>query len=166
MLLISKNNVVVLDSLAYIPIIPGRIDEASFTKEVTMSHWKVNNSVTYLAPDNIEKAITIYNAAGALKTNAEIYEMLSNWDDATLLNAFFNRNLEAGNISGGGEEIDKILIRRLSSKDGYREYQTIGEIPYNADSPSFNFRDYFIESGQVYMYSVQPITVDNHYGRL
>ena len=166
MLFQDKNKIRTIDTLSYLPIIPELITETELTDGVTINHWKINNNLTYLNPNNDEENISIFNSDGEEKNALEIYEMISSWEEETIFNAFFNNDFEAGNIKGGGEDIEKIIIKRLSSKTNYKIYETIGEIPYDKDMGRFLFKDYLIYSGEVYLYSIQPVTVNNHYGML
>lgn len=166
MLLQDKNKKNTIDTFLYYPIIPENIDDAHLTKDQTINHWKINNSLKYVDNNNKEKNIAIYNDNGVNKTPEEIYEMLSSWEEETIFNAFFNGDFEAGNIKGGGEDIEKLVVKRLSPASNYKIFETIGEIPYSKEYTRFLFKDYLVSSGQVYLYSIQPVTKKNHYGAL
>lgn len=167
MILMSKNNQILIDSLSYLPMVPETMTETYLTERQIVNHWKINNGLTFEeeSTGNI-RDINIYNEDGTDKSPQEIYDMLSSWERETLFNAFFNHDFEAGNIKGGGEEIDRIIVKRLSPETNYSIYETIGEIPYSKESTESGFKDYLIASGQVYLYSVQPVTTENHFGAL
>ena len=167
MLLKNKKSPIALDTLGYFPIIPGTIDKTYITKDLTLNHWKINNSLTFI-PEGTSKELKIdfVNEDGTPKTALEIYKMLESWEKETLFNAFFNGDFEAGNIKGGGENIEKLVVKRLSSSTGYRTYEILGEIPFSKEMKHVSFKDYLIASGEVYLYSIQPVTEKNHYGAL
>lgn len=159
----NKKGFPVFDTLIYSPTIPGRIVDTEVRAPVVIGHWKVNNSVM-TGNDKDTKRITLINDDGTVKTTKEIWDIFSNWDDDTLFNAFFAENFEAGTLSGGGGEIDRLLVRRLSPYDHYKSYRTVGALPYDKDQTKYVYNDPFIESGEVYLYSIQPVTIDGHYG--
>ena len=74
------------------------------------------------------------------KSSEEIYKMLETWEDPTLFNAFFNGDFEAGSIKGGGENIQKLVIKRLSPNTGYKIFETLGEVPFNKTLKHFSFK--------------------------
>ena len=168
MLLQNELSPLSIDTLLYFPIIPEEINKTYITEGETINHWKMNNSLTFVTEDDPpqEKNISIYNEDGSEKSSEEIYKMLETWEDPTLFNAFFNGDFEAGNIKGGGENIQKLVIKRLSPDTGYKVFETLGEVPFNKTLKHFSFKDYLIISGQVYLYSIQPVTEKNHYGAL
>lgn len=168
MLLQNEISPLCIDTLLYFPIIPEEINITYINEGETINHWKMNNSLTYVTEDEPpqEKNISIYNEDGTEKTAAEIYHMLETWEDETLFNAFFNADFEAGNIKGGGENIEKLIVKRLSPDTQYKIFETLGELPFNKTLKHFTFKDYLIVSGQVYLYSIQPVTERNHYGAL
>lgn len=167
MLLISKNNQIMIDSLSYLPMVPEIMTETYLTQDQIVNHWKINNGLTFEDETTEEiRDINIYNEDGSDKSAQEIYNMLSNWEAETLFNAFLNHDFEAGNIKSGGEEIDRIIVKRLSPETNYSIYETIGTLAYSKDTPNIGFKDYLIKSGQAYLYSVQPVTTENHFGAL
>lgn len=165
MLLKNKESPIAIDTLLYFPIIPEELNKTYLTKGITINHWKMNNSLTYVSEEDLkEKNITIFNKDGSYKNASDIYKMLETWEDPTLFNAFFNNDFEAGNIKGSGENISKLIVKRLSPDTEYKVYETLGEIPFNKTLRHFTFKDYLIVSGQVYLYTIQPVTSENHYG--
>lgn len=166
MLFKTKNGVVIIDTLSYLPVIPSKIENLEMQKDQILSHLKVNNSLTYTNEQGETLPITVFNADGTHKQKEEIYDILTGWGGTTLMNAFFARSLEAGNIGGGGKDIAKLLVKRLGPEDNYQNYRTIGEIPYSREQSRFEFRDYFIQSGKVYLYTIQPVSESNHHGAL
>lgn len=159
MIFSTDNDVIVYDLTTYVPAFAQKITSIAVHDNQIISHLKTNNGITYGAP---EKEFDLNPAMGA----SEVYAMLSEWEEDTLFNAFFAKTLEAGNISGGGEDIDKILVKRLGPEDSYQSYLTLGEIPFVKENPSFNFEDHYIQSGNVYLYSIQPVTENGFYGAL
>ena len=133
MLLQNELSPLSVDTLLYFPIIPEEINKTYITEGETINHWKMNNSLTFVTEDDLsqEKNISIYNDDGTEKSSEEIYKMLETWEEPTLFNAFFNGDFEAGNIKGGGENIQKLIIKRLSPDTGYKIFETLGEIPFN-----------------------------------
>lgn len=161
----DKNGINTIDTLLYFPIFTSSLNAAHLTDNQVVNHWKLNNSTTYIDLTE-EKNISIYNEDGSEKNAKEIYDMLSSWENESIFNAFFNHDLEAGNIKGGGEGIVKIIIKRLSPETNYSIFETIGEVPYSKEYQKIGYKDYLIYSGQVYLYSIQPVTENNHYGAL
>lgn len=161
-MLLRKNKMNVLDSVCYFPVIPDNIDLITVEGNQTVNHLKINYDSKYLSK-NILYDITLFKEDGTLKTKEEIYAMMGSWDLSTLINAFFQKDFESGSISGSGNKIEKISIRRLSAESNYSKYETIGEVPYENDINDpmkdviLYFRDYLINSGEVYLYSIQPV---------
>lgn len=159
MIFSTDNNIVLLDLTTYSPAFARKINKVEAGKYQTVGHLKINNGITY-NDDTTEFDVT------PEMSRQQIYDMLSDWETDTLLNAFFAKTLEAGNISGGGEDIEKILIKRLGPEDNYQSYLTLGEIPFDKENPQFQFEDDYIRSGSVYLYSIQPVTENGFYGAL
>ena len=158
-MLLRKSRIATLDTLCFLPYFPENINKVRMNAGLTMNHMKLNDEGTYESLDGLESyPITSYKEDGTSKTPQEIYNMLAGWDTTTLLNAYFSKDLEAGSISGGGEEIIELVIKRLGPESDYTAYKTIGSLPFVKDTVLY-FRDYLIESGQVYLYSIQPRTL-------
>ena len=146
----NKKNKIIDTTLNSLSFFPSSLNRLLVNNELTINHLKVNNSST----------------EDMLDDPNYIYKLLESWEEQTMLNAFFNKDLEAGSIKGGGEKIIKLIIKRLSPETRYTNYEIIGEIPYDENKKIFRYKDYFIISDQVYLYTVQPVTELNHYGAL
>lgn len=150
MIYTNKKNKIIDTTLNSLSFFPNNLNKILINNNLTINHLKINNDSTN----------DILNDASS------IYSLLESWEDQTMLNAFFNNDLEAGNIKGSGENISKLIIKRLSPETNYINYEILGEIPYDKTKKIFTYKDYFIISDQVYLYTVQPVTELNHYGAL
>lgn len=83
------------------------------------------------------------------------------WSLKTVLYANFNGDLEAGQLSLYGDEIDSIAIRRSSNRTNFNYWEdilTIENVKEVIDQDSkYYFSDKAIESGVWYTYALQPI---------
>ncbi len=158
-MLFNKNKIPTFDTLCFTPVTQGAMEKIKIEDGLTIDQLKVDNALTYkIGEDSFP--ITSKN-----KTAQEIYDMMAGWDEATLLNAFFSKNLEAGNIGASGFDITKILIKKLDKSTGYKEYVTSGYVDFK-NGTTMTAKDYLIESGTVYLYSLQPLTSTGFHGML
>ena len=79
------------------------------------------------------------------------------WTYSTILNAKFQGNLEAGNLSANGSEIE--LIKFQKRRWDELEWTDVGEVKYNEDGKViYELLDKFVANQQVYQYSLLPVT--------
>lgn len=104
-------------------------------KNGIFSHWYVTNDGEY--PYNQEEPTT--------------------WDYLTIMNANLNGNLQAGNISLLGDDIEGIKIKRRKV-DSY-DWITLKYIPVDElfESTTFSFNDYLNQNDTTYEYAFVPI---------
>lgn len=166
-MLLRKNLKNVIDTLCITPCYVNNIKIVEINSGLTINHLKVNEDSFYQIENNPgeNKPITSYNEDKNSKTPFEIYQMLGTWDNSTMLNAYFSHDFEAGTISGYGEEVEKVMIKRLSPDTNYSIYETVGVINF-VKGEDLYFRDYLVTSGEVYLYSIQPVTKGNNYGQI
>lgn len=79
------------------------------------------------------------------------------WDYLTIMNANLNGNLQAGNISLLGDDIEGIKIKRRKT-DSY-DWITLKYIPVDElfESTTFSFNDYLNQNDTTYEYAFVPI---------
>lgn len=79
------------------------------------------------------------------------------WDYLTIMNANLNGNLQAGNISLLGDDIEGIKIKRRKI-DSY-DWITLKYIPVDElfESTTFSFNDYLNQNDTIYEYAFVPI---------
>lgn len=79
------------------------------------------------------------------------------WDYLTIMNANLNGNLQAGNISLLGDDIEGIKIKRRKT-DSY-DWITLRYIPVDElfESTTFSFNDYLNQNDTTYEYAFVPI---------
>ena len=79
------------------------------------------------------------------------------WDYLTIMNANLNGNLQAGNISLLGDDIEGIKIKRRKT-DSYN-WITLKYIPVDElfESTTFSFNDYLNQNDTTYEYAFVPI---------
>lgn len=104
-------------------------------KNGIFSHWYVTNDGEY--PYSQEEPTT--------------------WDYLTIMNANLNGNLQAGNISLLGDDIEGIKIKRRKV-DSY-DWITLKYIPVDElfESTTFSFNDYLNQNDTTYEYAFVPI---------
>lgn len=79
------------------------------------------------------------------------------WDYLTIMNANLNGNLQAGNVSLLGDDIEGIKVKRRKI-DSY-DWITLKYIPVNElfESTTFSFNDYLNQNDTTYEYAFVPI---------
>ena len=104
-------------------------------KNGIFSHWYVTNNAEY--PYSSEEPTV--------------------WDYLTIMNANLNGNLQAGNISLLGDDIEGIKIKRRKI-DSY-DWITLKYIPVDElfESTTFSFNDYLNQNDTTYEYAFVPI---------
>lgn len=104
-------------------------------KNGIFSHWYVTNNAEY--PYSSEEPTV--------------------WDYLTIMNANLNGNLQAGNISLLGDDIEGIRIKRRKI-DSY-DWITLKYIPVDElfESTTFSFNDYLNQNDTTYEYAFVPI---------
>ena len=104
-------------------------------KNGIFSHWYVTNNGEY--PYSPEEPTT--------------------WDYLTIMNANLNGNLQAGNISLLGDDIEGIKVKRRKI-DSY-DWITLKYIPVDElfESTTFSFNDYLNQNDTTYEYAFVPI---------
>ena len=104
-------------------------------KNGIFSHWYVTNNAEY--PYSSEEPTV--------------------WDYLTIMNANLNGNLQAGNISLFGDDIEGIKIKRRKI-DSY-DWITLKYIPEDElfKSTTFSFNDYLNQNDTTYEYAFVPI---------
>lgn len=81
----------------------------------------------------------------------------SEWNDSTLLHAYFNGNLLAGNLDFITRDVEKLRVKRRDI-NAY-EWTTLYEVSINQTSDfKFTFRDYTAKARKEYEYAIVPIT--------
>lgn len=104
-------------------------------KNGIFSHWYVTNDGEY--PYSQEEPTT--------------------WDYLTIMNANLNGNLQAGNVSLLGDDIEGIKVKRRKI-DSY-DWITLKYIPVDElfESTTFSFNDYLNQNDTIYEYAFVPI---------
>ena len=104
-------------------------------KNGIFSHWYVTNDGEY--PYSQEEPTT--------------------WDYLTIMNANLNGNLQAGNVSLLGDDIEGIKVKRRKI-DSY-DWITLKYIPMDElfESTTFSFNDYLNQNDTTYEYAFVPI---------
>ena len=104
-------------------------------KNGIFSHWYVTNDGEY--PYSQEEPTT--------------------WDYLTIMNANLNGNLQAGNVSLLGDDIEGIKVKRRKI-DSY-DWITLKYIPVDElfESTTFSFNDYLNQNDTTYEYAFVPI---------
>ena len=79
------------------------------------------------------------------------------WDYLTIMNANLNGNLQAGNVSLLGDDIEGIKVKRRKI-DSY-DWITLKYIPVDElfESTTFSFNDYLNQNDTIYEYAFVPI---------
>lgn len=80
------------------------------------------------------------------------------WKSNTVLLATFNNTLEAGNLSMGDMEVDKLLFKKR--KKGKFEWLLIDEVDYSQDKLHYEVRDRLARSNIEYEYAIVPKSGD------
>lgn len=78
-----------------------------------------------------------------------------NWTMDTSFDWKAQKNLEAGNISGGGVKISQIRFKRR--KIGTLDWETMLDMDFNIDIENYDMIDYLIESSETYEYALVPL---------
>lgn len=79
------------------------------------------------------------------------------WTYSTILNAKFQGNLEGGNLSANGAEIE--LIKFQKRRWDELEWTDVGDVKYNEDGKViYELLDKFVANQQIYQYSLLPVT--------
>lgn len=99
------------------------------------------------------------NIVSELNPNPE-YDFTGPWKwDTTIIDGSFDFNLEVGQLKGiGGLEITSIALLRSSIRDNFSNWEEIAVFKTN-DLLRKTFEDYLVESGVLYKYAVQPISL-------
>ncbi len=156
-MLLNKQIMPVFDTLCYLPVAPVNMTKVFVHEGQTIDQLRVDNDVVYGEDD-----LPITSVG---KEGQAIYDMMNGWDEATLMNAYFANNLEAGNIGAGGFDIKTIIIKKMDKTTDYKEFVTSGYVDFQNDTVMVA-KDYLIESGSVYLYSLQPVASTGFYGML
>jgi hypothetical protein len=76
------------------------------------------------------------------------------WDIDTLLNAHFQMDLEAGNVSTAGRFIDKVLFQKREVDSLI--WEDVAEVDFN-DKIQYKIVDTYVRNGFEYEYSMTPV---------
>lgn len=94
-----------------------------------------------------------------IKIDEDLIEFLNEkgeWGYETILLGEFINNLEAGNVSNGGLQIDYLKLKKRKKDELI--WQDIKIFSYDPEVKRYNFEDRLVESYETYEYAVQPIT--------
>lgn len=90
-------------------------------------------------------------------TNQSQMSSFPTWDNYTVMLCEFNNNVLGGNITWVLGGINKIKLKRKLTRDITNHWVTLFEKDINsADDLSFNYRDYFVPSGDNFTYAMIP----------
>lgn len=117
-------------------------------------------SPTPVSMDNIDFVLltnAVYDELYAdNKTNDYTTEIPTDWDFDTIMHAYFNGDLHAGNVAYYSQEVEFLRIKRRVK--GTYDWVTLFEVPIeNADDFKFERFDKYARSQTMYEYALVPV---------
>lgn len=79
------------------------------------------------------------------------------WNVKTIMDAKFEKTLEAGTISGGDRFVTEMQLYRREYTKKDAEWLLIGDWPYDPTYNIYSFVDRFTENGVMYQYALVPV---------
>lgn len=126
------------------------------------SPWGMEEFNSSICIDNIYRIECCHCKIDELKIDEDLNVLYNSnkqeWDYNTVLQAKFQDNLEAGNISNKGIPIEFIQFRKREI--GTLEWRDIATFKYDTVTKLYQYMDRYVQSTEEYEYAVVPITAN------